>query len=78
MGVEKLTVIEGPMAGVEQNPGALESTGDWMRSHGVSPMAVGLGALAGAAMTRGDMLSGAAKWALLAGIGSAFWNRCAR
>lgn len=76
MAVEKLTIIEGPMSGLGQNPGALESTGAWMRSHGISPGLVALGALGGAALTRGSMMGGAVKWAFLFGLGSWIWYRC--
>jgi len=71
MAVEKLTVIEGPMGAIEENGGF---TG-WMQSKGISPGAVALGALAGAAFAQGDMLKGAAKWALLFGAGSWVWNK---
>ena len=78
MPVEKLTVIEGPMAGLGQNPGPIESAGNWMRSHGISPGLVALGGLAGAAFSGPTMLSGALKWAILFGLGSWVYNRCGR
>ena len=78
MAVEKLTIIEGPMSGMGQNPGPLESTADWMRGYGVSPGLVALGGLAGAALTKGPMVHGALKWAIVFGLGSMVWNRCGR
>lgn len=75
MAVEKLTVIEGPMQGLGENPGVT----DWMRTNGISPGLVALGGLAGAALSgRGSMLHGALKWALLFGLGSWVYNRCSR
>jgi len=76
MAVEKLTIIEGPMSGMGQNPGPIESTADWLRGYGVSPGIVALSALAGAALTRGPMVAGAIKWSLLGALGSWLYNRC--
>lgn len=74
MGVEKLTVIEGPMAGMGENPGIV----DWMESKGISPGLVALGAVAGAAFGSGSMLGCAIRWAILFGLGSWVYNRCSR
>jgi hypothetical protein len=72
MAVEKLTVIEGPMDGIGENPGAT----DWMRANGISPGLVALGGLAGAAFCRDGMLRGALRWMILFGFGSWIYNRC--
>lgn len=60
MAVEALTVIEGPLANVEENPGPL----DWMRQRGINPAYVGLGALTGALLDR-NLLWGGLKGALV-------------
>jgi len=62
MAVEALTVINGPMAGIEQN-------GD--NFYGIKPKWVGIGAIAGALLSmRTQPLKGAAEGALIAaGIG---------
>jgi hypothetical protein len=75
MAVEKLTIIEGPMDGLGENPGV----GDWMRSNGISPGLVAFGGLAGAALCQdSSMLRGALRWAVLFGFGSWIYNRCSR
>ena len=74
MAVEKLTVIEGPMAGLGENPGV----GEWMRSNGISPGLVALGGLAGAALCRDGMLRGAMRWMILFGFGSWIYSGCSR
>jgi hypothetical protein len=80
MPVEKLTVIEGPMAGFDENSGPIESAGSWMRSHGISPGFVMLGGLAGAVFAGSGegMIRGGAKWALLFGLGNWIYSRCGR
>jgi hypothetical protein len=75
MAVEKLSIIEGPMAGFEEN-GPIERADDWMRSHGIIPAYVALGALAGAAFGGPDMLRGAAKWGLVVAGASFVLHKC--
>lgn len=75
MAVEKLSIVEGPMYGIDDNPGAIEQAGDWMRSNGINPAYVAIGALAGAVMNQKNMVHGAAKWALLIGAGSFLLHR---
>lgn len=78
MPVEKLTVIEGPMAGLEDNPGIIEDTANWMRSNGISPGLVALGGLAGAAFGSGSMLGCAIRWSIFFGLASWVHSRCSR
>ncbi len=75
MGVEKLSIIEGPMGCFEEN-GAIEEAGNWMRSNGITPAYVGLGALAGAAFGGDRMLKGAAKWGLIVAGASFLIHKC--
>jgi len=60
--VETLTVVEG-MNGVP-NPGELVG---WMENHGMSPLYVGLGAVAGLLLHRENRVGGAVKGAILVG-----------
>jgi len=78
MAVEKLSIIEGPLAGVEENgtDGAIERAGNWMQAHGITPAYVGLGALAGAAFGGPSMLRGALKWSVLVAGASYLVHQC--
>lgn len=60
MAVEALTIVEGPMANFDENPGPL----DWMRDRGINPAYVGVGALVGALLDR-NLLWGGLKGALV-------------
>jgi hypothetical protein len=60
MAVEALTIVEGPMANFEENPGPL----DWMRNRGINPAYVGVGALVGALFDR-SLVWGGLKGALV-------------
>lgn len=75
MAVEKLMVVEGPMYGLNDNPGSIESVGSWMRSNGINPAYVVIGGLAGAVIHSNKMIHGALKYALLVGAGSYLLSR---
>lgn len=69
MAVEALTIINGPLAGVEEN-GIIDQATGWMHQNGIKPTYVGVGAVAGALLSRGGSVNGAIKGAAVVFLGS--------
>jgi len=74
MAVEALTIVNGPLAGVEEN-GIVDRATVWMNQNGIKPAYVGIGAIAGAFLGRGGMVDGAVKGAAIVFIGSFLWHK---
>lgn len=74
MAVEALTIINGPLAGVEEN-GVVNELTTWMRSNGIKPAYVGIGALVGALMSRRGLAAGAVVGAAIAFTSQAAWHQ---
>jgi len=77
MPVEQLAIVEGPLAGVDNEtrlpiiPAACE----WMNGHGIKPLWVVGGGVAGALLSE-ETLKGAAKGMALAAVASWVLSRC--
>ena len=69
MAVEALTIINGPLAGVDEN-GIVDRTTEWMHQNGIKPTYVGIGAVAGALLGQKGFVSGAATGAGIVFLGS--------
>lgn len=74
MAVEALTIINGPLAGVEEN-GSIVQVTNWMRRNGINPTYVGIGAVVGALASRRGMAAGALCGAAIVFTGSALWDQ---
>lgn len=80
MAVENLAIISSPLAGLAMNMqgNALGDAGTWMRSHGMHPSHVAIGAIAGAFLLGEGVWGGAWRGAALVAVVEAAYHHLAR